>query len=139
MADALARAVAASGAPAAVWGLLADFHRATGFRASEREALLKQVHHVDDVVGGMPRTRVAHCDEQAHCSACYSCPVHARRDWCLAGACAAERRLAGRQGALLRVHRRCRGPGQCSGKLDVELENENKEARKRNVSWKQEQ
>ena len=43
VADALARAVGASGAPAGVWGLLAGFHRATGSRASEREALLKQV------------------------------------------------------------------------------------------------
>ncbi|KAK9827709.1 hypothetical protein WJX81_003255 [Elliptochloris bilobata] len=41
--DALAQAVSASGAPPGVWGLLADFHGATGSRASEREALLKQV------------------------------------------------------------------------------------------------
>ena len=56
MADALARAVGASGAPPAVWGLLAGFHSATGSRASEREALLKQVHRVGDETGGMHRS-----------------------------------------------------------------------------------
>lgn len=43
VADALGRAAGAAGAPAGVWGLLADFHSAAGSRVSEREALLKQV------------------------------------------------------------------------------------------------
>jgi len=41
-ADALGRAAGAPGAPAGVWGLLADFHAATGSPPSQREALLKQ-------------------------------------------------------------------------------------------------
>lgn len=44
VAEALKQAsAAASGAGAVVWGLCADYYAATGFRASAREAALKQV------------------------------------------------------------------------------------------------
>lgn len=103
VADALARAVGASGAPAAVWGLLADFHSATGSRVSEREALLKQVHHVDDETGGMHRTRIAQCDEQAHCSACCHCSVHAKAGL-VPCRCVRCRAAAGRQTRSASAH-----------------------------------